>query len=83
MENVHGIAVAGGSFPAEIWRRFMEQAVRYSPPQDFPEPTTPAQFGYFKQGPWAFSGLAPQTTTSTTTSTETKTKPSPRRRRRR
>ena len=77
MENVHGIAVAGGSFPAEIWRRFMEQAVRYSPPQDFPEPTTPAQFGYFKQGPWAFSGLAPQTTTGTTTSTETKTKPSP------
>src|SRR6185312_8161209 len=77
MESVHGIAVAGGSFPAEIWRRFMEQAVRYSPPQDFPEPTTPAQFGYFKQGPWAFSGLAPQTTTGTTTSTETTTKPSP------
>jgi penicillin-binding protein 1A len=77
MENVHGIAVAGGSFPAEIWRRFLEHAVRYSPPQDFPEPPTPAQFGYFKQGPWAFSGLAPQTTTGTTTSTETKTKPSP------
>ena len=31
MENVHGIAVAGGSFPAEIWRRFMERATRYSP----------------------------------------------------
>ena len=26
MENVHGIAVAGGSFPAEIWRCFMERA---------------------------------------------------------
>ena len=35
MENVHGIAVAGGSFPAEIWRLFMERAVRYSPAQDF------------------------------------------------
>src|SRR6185436_12423503 len=77
MENVHGIAVAGGSFPAEIWRRFMEQAVRYSPPQDFPEPSTPPQFRYFKQGPWAFSGLAPAETTSTTTTTKTETKSSP------
>src|SRR4029077_2520289 len=77
MENVHGIAVAGGSFPAEIWRRFMEQAVRYSPPQDFLEPSTPTQFGYFKQGPWAFSGLVPAETTSTTTTTQTETKSSP------
>ena len=77
MENVHGIAVAGGSFPAEIWRRFMEQAVRYSPPQDFLEPSTPPQFGYFKQGPWAFSGLVPAETTSTTTTTQTETKSSP------
>jgi penicillin-binding protein 1A len=75
MENVHGIAVAGGSFPAEIWRRFMEQAVRYSPPQDFPEPSTPPEFHYFKQGPWAFSGLVPVETTTTTTTTETKPSP--------
>ena len=40
MENVHGIAVAGGSFPAEIWRLFMERAARYPPPQDFPLPKT-------------------------------------------
>jgi penicillin-binding protein 1A len=77
MENVHGIAVAGGSFPAEIWRRFMERAVRYSPPQDFPEPSTPPEFHYFKQGPWAFSGLVPVETTTTTTTTTTETKPSP------
>jgi penicillin-binding protein 1A len=75
MENVHGIAVAGGSFPAEIWRRFMERAVRYSPPQDFPEPSTPPEFHYFKQGPWAFSGLVPVETTTTTTTTETKPSP--------
>ena len=36
MQNVHGIAVAGGSFPAEIWRRFMEQATRYSPAAGLP-----------------------------------------------
>jgi penicillin-binding protein 1A len=71
MENVHGIAVAGGSFPAEIWRRFMEQAVRYSPPQEFAEPLTPPQWREFDQGPWAFSGAVPETT-STTTTTATK-----------
>ena len=28
MESVHGIAVTGGSFPAEIWRLFMEAGAR-------------------------------------------------------
>ena len=27
MENVHGISVAGGTFPADIWRRFMSVAM--------------------------------------------------------
>ena len=27
MTNVHGISVSGGSFPAEIWRRFMYAAL--------------------------------------------------------
>ena len=27
MENVHGISVAGGTFPATIWQLFMEQAI--------------------------------------------------------
>jgi penicillin-binding protein 1A len=27
MKSVHGISVTGGSFPAEIWRRFMEPAL--------------------------------------------------------
>jgi penicillin-binding protein 1A len=71
MESVHGIAVAGGSFPAEIWRRFMEQAVRYSPAQEFSSPTTPPQWREFHQGPWAFAGAVPETTTTTTTATTT------------
>jgi penicillin-binding protein 1A len=74
MENVHGIAVAGGSFPAEIWRRFMEQAVRYSPARDFQSPTTPPQWRDFHQGPWAFAGAVPETTTTTTTTTATTTR---------
>jgi penicillin-binding protein 1A len=40
MRNVHGIEVAGATFPAEIWRDFMQVAHRgYC--DDFPQPTTP------------------------------------------
>jgi penicillin-binding protein 1A len=71
MDNVHGIAVAGGSFPAEIWKRFMVQAVRYSPAQEFRPPVTPPQWRTFHQGPWAFAGAVPTTTITTTTTTAT------------
>src|SRR5690606_34523551 len=44
MDSVHGIAVSGGSFPAEIWSRFMSRALEGTPRCDFPEveitPTT-------------------------------------------
>jgi penicillin-binding protein 1A len=39
MENVHGISVSGGSFPADVWRRYMTRALWSSPPQDWEEPT--------------------------------------------
>jgi penicillin-binding protein 1A len=39
MESVHGIAVAGGTFPAEIWRLFMEPALENREPTPFPEPS--------------------------------------------
>jgi penicillin-binding protein 1A len=74
MENVHGIAVAGGSFPAEIWRLFMEKATRYSPPQDFTLPRTYPVWKYFQRGKYAIQYVAPTTTSSTTTeTTSTKT----------
>jgi penicillin-binding protein 1A len=71
MENVHGIAVAGGSFPAEIWRLFMERAVRYSPPQDFPQPKTYPEWKYFQRGKYAIQYVAPTTTTSSTSTATT------------
>jgi membrane peptidoglycan carboxypeptidase len=37
MENVHGISVAGGTFPATIWKLFMEEAIGPTPVRDFPE----------------------------------------------
>ena len=44
MTNVHGISVSGGSFPAEIWRRFMDPALAGLPARDFPEPAQPVVF---------------------------------------
>lgn len=41
MRSVHGITVYGGTFPAQIWRRFMEKALEDVPPSDFPK----AEFG--------------------------------------
>jgi penicillin-binding protein 1A len=73
MENVHGIAVAGGSFPAEIWRLFMERAVRYSPPQDFSQPRTLPVWKPFERGHYAIQ-FDPETTSSTTTDKKPTTK---------
>jgi penicillin-binding protein 1A len=37
MTSVHGISVSGPTFPATIWRLFMEKASDYAPfPKDFP-----------------------------------------------
>ena len=39
MTNVHGIAVSGPTFPATIWKLFMERALDYAPfPKEFPTP---------------------------------------------
>jgi penicillin-binding protein 1A len=87
MTNVHGISVSGGSFPAEIWRRFMDPALAGLPARDFPEPTQPAVFHSWQRGPWSLGydpyyvpQAEPETTTSTgegaTTSKPAAAKPS-------
>jgi penicillin-binding protein 1A len=58
MENVHGIAVAGGTFPAQIWRLFMERAVAKLPPLEWSEPRDPVVWRPFTQGQYG-SSLAP------------------------
>ncbi len=55
MTNVHGISVSGGSFPAEIWRRFMAPALENRPALAFPEPSQPAVFTTWERGPNALS----------------------------
>ncbi|MGL6278531.1 MAG: transglycosylase domain-containing protein [Gaiella sp.] len=74
MDAVHGITVSGGSFPAEIWRRFMEPALADRPPADFPPPSEPIAYETWQRGPLALSydPTAPVETTETeTTETET------------
>ncbi len=55
MENVHGISVSGGSFPAEIWRRFMEPALAGRPVREFPAPRQPVSFVSWERGPSSLS----------------------------
>ncbi len=43
MNNVHGISVAGGTFPAEIFGKYMNEAIG-SDCVDFAEPTEPVEF---------------------------------------
>jgi penicillin-binding protein 1A len=55
MENVHGIAVSGGSFPAEIWRLYMERTIGLRAARDFPEPKSRPEYKPFQRGPLALS----------------------------
>jgi penicillin-binding protein 1A len=55
MTNVHGISVSGGSFPAQIWRRFMDPALSGLPAREFPEPAQPVVFQQWHRGPSALS----------------------------
>ena len=77
MTNVHGIAVAGGTFPATIWKLFMESALGSSHVYDFPEPKQPPVWKPFTRGQYAIGSAPPPAppasapTTSTTTPTTT------------
>jgi penicillin-binding protein 1A len=74
MDNVHGIAVSGGSFPAQIWQRFMQAALADRPARAFPEqPVEPVEWQPFERGPHALSWdpLATETATETETEAET------------
>src|SRR3954465_12909360 len=56
MNNVHGISVAGGTFPAEIWHDYMNVA-HGSSCDSFQTPTTPARFTTF-YGKHSAAGLS-------------------------
>jgi penicillin-binding protein 1A len=55
MTSVHGIAVSGGSFPAEIWRQFMEPALENVEPSEFAEPARWPEWKPFTRGRYALT----------------------------
>lgn len=55
MENVHGISVAGGTFPATIWNLFMRSAIGNTDPAGFPEPRSEPVWEPFERGQYANS----------------------------
>jgi penicillin-binding protein 1A len=70
MDNVHGIRVTGGSFPAEMWHKFMYDADRDYPEADFVEPEVKVVYDPFFQSEWSVPPTSSSTSsTSSTTST--------------
>jgi penicillin-binding protein 1A len=55
MLDVHGIRVAGGTFPAEIWGKFMRAALADEPVQSWRPAQSYPVWRYFS-GEWAFKG---------------------------
>jgi penicillin-binding protein 1A len=55
MSNVHGISVSGGSFPAQIWRLFMSNAIGHLVPAEWEEPQDWPEWTSFEQGQYARS----------------------------
>ncbi len=78
MTNVHGISVAGGTFPATIWRLFMEQAIGPTPERDFPEARSSPVWREFTRGQYAGEVAPPPASVPTTTAATTQSnKPRP------
>ena len=53
MTSVHGISVAGGTFPAQIWRLFMSSALDGTRDWEFPEAKSEPIWHPFTRGQYA------------------------------
>ena len=73
MEDVHGIAVAGGTFPASIWRLFMEKAMANAPELTWQYPRDPVVWRPWTQGQYGSSLRPSYTYTPSSTYTPTTT----------
>jgi penicillin-binding protein 1A len=73
MLNVHGIAVAGGTFPAQIWHLFMEDAVGKLPVKQFAAPDRYPAFSTWHRGQYSLGWVAPSRAEPATTAIESAT----------
>jgi hypothetical protein len=71
---VHGIRVAGGTFPATIWRLFTVGAFGGNPPGDWPLPHDPVAWQPF-HGQYQFFGAPPSTGSTSTKKDKDKSPP--------
>jgi penicillin-binding protein 1A len=79
MESVHGISVAGGTFPATIWQLFMRAALWRKPELGWVSPRNPVVWRSFEQGQYGSSlstgsgsYYSPTTSARTTRATTTR-----------
>ncbi len=75
MLDVHGLAVAGATFPVPIWHRYMAAAEWHRPVRPFPTPATLPTWKPFARG--AYGYLSPPAATTTTAPAATTTAPAP------
>jgi len=67
MTDVHGVSVTGGTFPAQIWQKFMYTADRSYPKTDFTVPGTLVQYSNGFQSNYAVTSTTTSTSTTSTT----------------
>jgi len=83
MTNVHGVSVAGATFPVPIWHEYMAAALWHHKVLDFQTPDQYPSYRPFTKGDWGslFYSYTPPayttTTTAATTTTAPPVKPSP------
>jgi penicillin-binding protein 1A len=81
MTDVHGVAVAGATFPVPIWHAYMAAALARSPAVAFPEPKHYPVFSYWHKGSYGtlsyYTAPSPTTTTAATTTAPARTPPQP------
>jgi len=63
MNNVHGIKVTGGSFPARIWAAYMKSALKNVPPSNFKRPSGLSTVKICTVSGQKATDLCPKTTT--------------------
>ena len=77
MTNVHGLSVAGATFPVPIWHEYMAAALWNHKVLDFQTPDSYPSYHYLTKGDWGTVQYyaQPPTVTTTTTVTPPKTPP--------
>ena len=67
MLDVHGVEVAGATFPVPIWHEYMAAALKNQPAVQFGTPSSYPTWRYYIHGVYGYLGAVATATTTTTT----------------